>query len=421
MSKVNNKKITLGIIIDTDFKIPPVTGVTYRLYYLSKQLSDNGVNVKLFICNRNIKTKKDEKLLYEESALEFHILPENIFYSPEKLKAIIKKNYINILQFEDSVSVLRYKKIFQDLKISVCLEMHDVESSLKEMLNYCNDDIKKTNIISSYACKLADKVICMTPLDYSELIHKIGVSKNKLAVIPNPINLKEFKYFSHDNESGNILFIGNMFYQPNQNAVISIIKKVAPKVLKLNPNVCFYFVGMVPKKLKRFENEKIIFTGKIKNINCYLKKSVIALCPVYEGSGMKVKILNYCAAGIPVITTTIGSSGYEKIKSLIIENNISNYSKLIIDILCNKKQILKIGKQNRQYIEKYYNVESVSKKITKIYNFILKNKTNTIKNNFNNVKIPLPLWLEEKRVNAITNKNYYIIKNGKTILKKKLA
>ena len=45
---LGNKNITIEIIIDTALKIPPNTGVTYRLYFLSKKLTEKGLKVKLF-------------------------------------------------------------------------------------------------------------------------------------------------------------------------------------------------------------------------------------------------------------------------------------------------------------------------------------------------------------------------------------
>jgi len=72
-------KKTLGIIIDTALIIPPNTGVTYRLYYLSKATVKQGMSVKLFICNRNIYTAADLKKLFDNSGIEFHLIPENIF------------------------------------------------------------------------------------------------------------------------------------------------------------------------------------------------------------------------------------------------------------------------------------------------------------------------------------------------------
>ncbi|HOX10758.1 MAG TPA: glycosyltransferase family 4 protein [Candidatus Moranbacteria bacterium] len=421
IAKRRNKKICLGIIIDTDLRIPPFTGVTYRLYYFSQHLIRFGLEIKIFLCNRNIRNSKEEKILYDKSGIEFNVLPEDFFYSPNKMLKLIQKKFIDILQFEDSVSILRYKEIFQKLNIPACLEIHDVESSLKEMLNYCSDDIKKTNIISNKACKLANKIICMTPLDYSELIHKIGADKKKISIIPNPINIKEFKFFGPSKKRNNIIFIGNMFYWPNANAVEVIIKTIVPTVHKKNPDTFFYFVGKAPDNLIQMESEKIIFTGKVDDLNSVLKNATIALCPIYEGSGMKVKVLNYCASGLPVITTSIGASGYEKVKSLLVENNINCYPVIINDLLNKRKRLVKIGERNRKYIEKNFDINVLSLKMIKIYKKLLKQSAISNNNFFNTENVPLPLWLSEKRNNKINNKNYYIIKNGKTIFKKKIA
>lgn len=73
------KNITLGIIIDTALKIPPDTGVTYRLYYLSKKLAQKGIKIKIFLCNRNFANEEDVKNLFKETSLEFHIIPDSIF------------------------------------------------------------------------------------------------------------------------------------------------------------------------------------------------------------------------------------------------------------------------------------------------------------------------------------------------------
>lgn len=418
--KQKNKKICLGIIIDTDLRIPPFTGVTYRLYYLSQYLVKYGLKVKIFLCNRNIKNSKDEKILFDKSGIEFHVLPEKFFYSSSKMSSLIQDSSIDILQFEDSVSVIRYREIFQKLKIPVCLEMHDVESSLKEMLDYCSDDIKKTNEVSNNACRIANKIICMTPLDNYELINKIGADKKKISIIPNPIDLEKFKYFGPSNKKNNIIFIGNMFYWPNLNAAELIIKKIIPAVHKKNPETFFYFIGKAPINLIKKQSKKNIFTGKIENLNSILKNTTLALCPVYEGSGMKVKLLNYCAAGLPVITTDVGVSGYEKVKSLIVENNINNYSVIINDLLNKREHLVKIGEKNRKYVEKYFDIKILAINMIKIYQKLSKQSVIFDNNYFNTKDVSLPLWLSEKRINKINNKNYYIIKNGKTIFKKKI-
>lgn len=418
MDKVN--KIFLGIIIDTALKIPPNTGVTFRLYFLSRKLSEIGVNVKIFLCNRIIKKDSDTKSLFESSSVEYHVMSENAFYDPKKLLNLISKQKINILQFEDAVSVLRYKNIAEELKIPILLEMHDVESTLKELLGYCLNEIKKTKKITLKSCQVADRIVCMTPRDIKELI-EMGAEKSKIDIVPNPLDSDFFPFLGPNTKSPNILFVGNMFYWPNKKAATFIAQKIAPKVIKNLKGATFYFVGMVPKDLKEeFQRKNIIFTGSVNDLNSFLQKSSIALCPILEGSGMKVKILNYGAAGIPTITTTLGASGYENIKSLVIEDDLNKYADIIIKMFLNKEEMSDRGKKLRKEIESKYDVNRLAKKMKIVYEkiaYVANSKNGSLKR----LDLAKPLWLQEKRVSPIKNNNYYIIKNGKVIYKEKIT
>lgn len=420
---MKQKNITVGIIIDTAFKIPPDTGVTYRLYYLSKKLAQKGIRIKIFLCNRIFFSDKQVKALLKEKSLEFHIIPEYVFYNTIKLEKIIKKARINILQVEDAVSVVRYEIIAKNLNIPIYLEMHDVEATLLEKLNYSKKQVISSKKLSYLACTISEKIICMTPLDRHELINKIKANTKKISLIPNPINLNDFPYYGPNLKEKNIIFLGNMFYWPNQNATKFIAKKIYSQVYKKNNKIKFTLIGMVPEKIKNMFNKKnLFFPGSItgKNLNQLLSKSTLALCPVLEGSGMKVKILNYCAAGLPIITTRIGASGYEKISSLIIEDDLKEYPKLIIDLLNNPNKMKQLGKRNRFFIERYYNLNKLVDKTIKTYQETIKNYSNRKRENEikNRKKIPLPLWLKEKRIKMNKNKKYYLIRNGEIIIEK---
>jgi len=327
---------------------------------------------------------------------------------------IIAKNKITILQFEDPVSVLRYSPIAEKLKIPVVLEMHDIEPTLQQHFKKSPEKISLSWAISNIACQLSDIIITMTPFDYFELADKISADYKKINIIPNSIDFSKFKFYGPNLKKDNIIFVGNMYYEPNKQAAEYIINKIAPILIKKNKKITFTFVGMVRDELKKSNNLNFIFTGPVNNLDKLLAQATIALCPITQGSGMKVKILNYCAAGLPIITTKLGASGYEKISSLIIEDDLSIISDIIDKFLDEKKQLKKIGLQNYQFAKKYYNINIISKKLVNVYQKIV-NLNNINKNTLGikKIKLPLPLWLEEKRVKKIKNKNYYVVKNKK--------
>lgn len=420
------KKMTVGIVVDTALRVPPNTGVTYRLYFLSKRLVEKGVQVKIFLCNRNLSNRADIDNLLHDLPFEAHIIPKRVFYNPERLGKIIKRNPPYILQFEDSVSLLRCSHLAEKLKIPTCLEMHDVDVSLKELMACNPKDVELARIVGHFACLLAEKIICMTPFDYDELVHKVGALPSKLCLVPNPVDCREFPFYGPNFKKRNILFIGNMFYWPNRDAADMIATRIYPAVARKFPDAKFTFVGMIPASMgKKFKNSNLVFTGSVDNLNDYLKEATIALCPIQAGSGMKVKILNYCAAGLPVITTTVGASGYEKISSLIIEDDLNKYAGIIIDLLKSPPAYLNdIGRSNREDVKRNYDISIIATRMIDAYNDILNSyhfAKRSVNTKIRKMNLPLPLWLEEGRIKTISDNRYYFIKNGKILSQKTMA
>ncbi len=356
-NNIPNEKFSLGIIINTAFTIPPKTGVCYRLYYLSKELSKNGIGIKLFICNRNYNDDVSIKQLLKEKEIDIHIIPESIFYDPNKLLKIVKGAHVDAMQFEDSETAIlvgRYLK--EKLKIPLFIELHDSEILLKKTLGgYRKSDIALSEFIHFVSGKIADLVIAMTNNDFQNFVD-IGIPVNKLVLSPNGIDPKFFPYYGPNLKQKNIIFIGNLFYKPNLQAVNIMINKFIPKLEKLNPTMIF--VGMAPNELinkyRRYKNVK--FTGTVNNINQELKKATLALCPTITGAGMKVKILNFAAAGLPIISTSIGASGYETLKGLILENNLNKFPAVISKLIQSPHTIKRLGRQNRMDIVRNFNL-----------------------------------------------------------------
>ena len=141
---------------------------------------------------------------------------------------------------------------------------------------------------------------------------------------------------------------------------------------------------------------------------------------VYQGVGVnenktfhqKVKILNYAAVGLPIISTSIGANGYENLSGLIISEMPNDFVKNIKRLLNDKEKLLELGTLNRMEVIKHFSWSRIAKELAKIYliyidKFDLKsNQTRKI------YKIPKAFWLSEKRVKKNKNKRIYIIRKG---------
>lgn len=98
------------------------------------------------------------------------------------------------------------------------------------------------------------------------------------------------------------IFLGSYDYHPNQIAAETIIEKIAPSL----PEVAFLLVGRNPPQT---DQDNVYTPGYVDDLPGALSLADIALCPLQEGSGTKLKMMDYLAAGLPIVTSQIGASG----------------------------------------------------------------------------------------------------------------
>jgi glycosyltransferase involved in cell wall biosynthesis len=98
------------------------------------------------------------------------------------------------------------------------------------------------------------------------------------------------------------LFVGAYDYQPNGVAGEIIIDELAPEL----PEVEFLLVGRNPPATDR---RNVHTPGFVENLPDALSLADVAICPLTLGSGTKLKMMDYLAAGLPIVTTEVGAQG----------------------------------------------------------------------------------------------------------------
>lgn len=113
-----------------------------------------------------------------------------------------------------------------------------------------------------------------------------------------------------------LLHIGTMFYPPNADAVRWFIAEVFDRIRAAVPDARFVVVGArPPADITAFNDPErgIEVRGYVEDINPLLAEATATVVPTRAGSGMRVKILEAMAVGLPVVTTTVGAEGIEAV------------------------------------------------------------------------------------------------------------
>lgn len=131
-----------------------------------------------------------------------------------------------------------------------------------------------------------------------------------------------------------ILFIGNYAHAPNVDAARWLAIEIMPHVWRRLPGAKLTLAGTDPTSaVKKLANARIQVTGFIKDLNPLLRSHRVFAAPLRFGAGIKGKILQAMAAGIPIVTTAIGAEGIlEDPDEMMIAEDAAAFAAALVEL-----------------------------------------------------------------------------------------
>jgi glycosyltransferase involved in cell wall biosynthesis len=158
------------------------------------------------------------------------------------------------------------------------------------------------------------------------------------------------------------LFIGSG-YQFNTEAAWFIIEELAPRL----PEVLFVVAGGVasslPESCRTQPGSNVRITGQLSDEDkrVYLAACDLALNPMFGGSGTNIKMFDYLAAGLPVVTTSIGARGIADVGTPAFLIAPPEEFVRSIDLLLQNPQLRRqISSRGRRLVTELYSWERIS-------------------------------------------------------------
>ena len=107
-----------------------------------------------------------------------------------------------------------------------------------------------------------------------------------------------------------LLFVGNFWHAPNVDAVTAFHRDTWPLVRAAVPGIHLTVAGSAPpEEILALAADDVTVTGWVPELESYMAQAMISIAPLRYGAGIKGKIVQAIAAGLPVVTTTIGAEG----------------------------------------------------------------------------------------------------------------
>jgi glycosyltransferase involved in cell wall biosynthesis len=307
-----------------------------------------------------IRVPKSEEHQKEEWALEQQVngipitdvaMPKLYHLTPDYLVAL--RESIRSADFVVASHPYLLPAIKNSIDKPIWYEAQDVEVDLKKSIlpdNHVGQELLElTKRVENECCQISKLIMVCSREDGERLNQVYGADAAKIIEVPNGVDLETVEYVPLEKRletkrrlgfenSFNVLFMGS-WHGPNLEAVRYIFEMA--KELK---EIGFLIIGSV---CFAFKNEKIppnvgligLVDDETKNV--ILGMVDLAINPMKSGSGTNLKMLDYCAAGVPVISTPHGARGL-RLNNVIEIVSLNEFPNAIRDI---RERWFKLGEK----------------------------------------------------------------------------
>jgi glycosyltransferase involved in cell wall biosynthesis len=216
-----------------------------------------------------------------------------------------------------------------------------------------------------------DGVLTVSEEDKAALREAAGASV-EMIVIPIAVDTDEIQVVDRAPQANHLLHIGTMYWSPNIDGMLWFVNSVYPRIRDARPDVSLDIVGARPPQELTTLNDNghsITVTGYVQNPQPYLEQAGVFIVPLRAGGGMRVKILEALARGLPLVTTTLGCEGIavEHGRHLLIADTTEEFADASLRLLNDRALAEELGRNGRRLIEDVYDYRAACRPLETLY------------------------------------------------------
>ncbi len=156
-----------------------------------------------------------------------------------------------------------------------------------------------------------------------------------------------------------IMYVGFLGWEANTTGLLWFIENVWPRLLQCYPDLKFDIVGKDPdERLQAYAQcyPGIQLHGFVEDLQPLYRKARVSVAPLLFGSGMKVKVLDAMARGLPTVTTPVGAEGIDCVhgEHLAVAETADDMANAVIRLLEDDTSWFRMMNQSRRLVRERY-------------------------------------------------------------------
>lgn len=225
------------------------------------------------------------------------------------------------------------------------VDLHFLRLQREAQLTGCENHWQETRELEYDLIRKADCTVVTSEAERA-LLAETGLQAHVIPIIEQPIQTRTAYSARQD-----LLFLANYTHEPNVDAATWLVAEIMPQVWERIPNLGLVFAGAEPTPaVKRLASERIHVTGHVPDVRPIFEKARLFVAPMRYGAGMKGKVVQSLAHGLPVITTSVGAEGIGLTNgaNALIADDAAGIADAILQLYSNETLWTQIAAASRQ-------------------------------------------------------------------------
>jgi len=192
------------------------------------------------------------------------------------------------------------------------------------------------------------------------------------------IDTARYRFQPRDREPLTMLFLGSFRHDPNRVAVDWFVRHVLPLVIAQEPTARFVIAGSDPPAEHTYADHAshLQMLGYVDDIREPLARYAVFVCPILSGSGVRVKLLEAFAAGIPVVSTKVGAEGLavDDGKFCALADDPAGFAERVLALLRDPERAAEMAARARAEVEANWDMSAITRKLVEGYRQVVREK-----------------------------------------------
>jgi glycosyltransferase involved in cell wall biosynthesis len=148
--------------------------------------------------------------------------------------------------------------------------------------------------------------------------------------------------------------IGTAQWQPTAAAIRRLVDTVWPRVRTRVPDARLLVAGRGTELLDLSAENGVECVGEVASAPEFLRRLSLLVFPLQRGSGMKVKVVEAMATGLPIVTTAAGAEGVDPNPGIVVAEDDETLAAAAGSILLDREERIRRGRSSREHFERCF-------------------------------------------------------------------